>query len=827
MLEAFKPLPLALFAIATASCNASESHHANFISGSDGILVLNVNATGSAVILDYGHEIEGIPSFEVLSHHGDTSLFEISYAESLASFSQYMVCLDAWLDRTGKNMHTDLTQQSDGPLPLAAAMDTYRVNRYNISATGPVTNRLIQGGFRYQKLNLTSQGSLSLRDVGVQPTVNDTPIDELSGAFNSSDEMLNRIWHAGARTLKLTEIPKNTVPDFYVVTPEGTIAESQAPQVLGSATASQLLTYEMTLDVKPLVGGFGFLVLSDTLNVGVYISCDLADKKISAYHGSTTFDTMIKTTDLPANMTLSPEIWHSIRAHVTTSGISITIDDIEVMEFSQHVSFYGSIGFGASFGHKAIFRNLNVATLEGQTVYSHPLTNSTFLPDFFSGTNPLDNVVDGSRRDRIAYTGDLDIAGGAALASTHGLKYILGSLELLGSYQTTPGFFIPTAKIQQEPLASPLDVNITGLIGYSFNFLNGVASTYMHSGDLAFAENWAPQVQLMLDWAHSQTLDNGLFNISQISFGGDWNYYDPPKSGVVTKFNVLYAYALQECQQLLSDAGSNATVYQQRLESLRTAIDKNLWNDSLGAYYLSDTITNGFAQDANAIAILAGVNINPTHSTERILSSLENLMAPSGPLSFSPEVISEGFQSYISPYASSYHLRAALASNASDSALELLSNLWEPMANPTNTNYTGTFWETLNQDGQPALGLTTSLCHGWAAGPTAELSKYVLGARPLTPGWRDFKVAPQTLNLRSAAGRVPTLHGAIEIEWQFDDDDLLTLSIEAPAQLSGMIFLPQPLLVASNETVFIVDGSEQNAPFTLKNGRIAIQQKRR
>jgi hypothetical protein len=726
----------------------------------------------------------------------------------------------------GRNKHTDLPRQSDGPLPLAAAMDTYRVNRYNISAPGTFTNRLIQGGFRYQKLNLISQGSLSLRKVGVQPTVDDTPADELPGAFNSSDDMLDRIWHTGARTLKLTEIPKNTVPDFYIVTPEGTITENQAPQVLGAA--SQLLTYEVKFDVKPLVGGFGFLVLSDTLNVGIYISCDLAEKTISAYHGTTTFDPVIETTALPANMTLSLETWYSVHANVDTSGISITIGDTKVMDFSQQLSFYGSFGFGASFGHKAIFRNLNVATLEGQTVYSHTLTNTTFLPDFLSGTNPLDNVVDGSRRDRIAYTGDLDIAGGAALASTHGLKYILGSLELLGSFQATPGFFIPTAKIQQKPLASPLDVNITGLLGYSFNFLTGVASTYMHTGDLAFAEQWAPRVQLMLDWAHSQTIDNGLFNLSQISFGGDWNYYDPPQAGVVTKFNVLYAYALQECRHLLGDAGMNTTVYQQRLEDLRTAIDNNLWNDSLGAYYLSDSITDGFAQDSNAIAILAGVNLDPTHSTERILSTLEKLMTPYGPLAFSPEVIAEGFQSYISPYASSYHLRAALASNARESALKLLSSLWEPMANTANANYTGTFWETLNQDGRPALGLSTSLCHGWAAGPTAELSKYVLGATPLTPGWKELKVAPQTLGLRSAAGKVPTLHGAIEIEWWFDEEDLLTLKVEAPARLHGKVFLPQPLLIASNETVFIIDGSEQQyGAFELKDGCVFIQQQRR
>jgi hypothetical protein len=40
-------------------------------------------------------------------------------------------------------------------------MDTYRVNRYNITDEKTYTNRLIQGALRYQKLNLSSGGQLS------------------------------------------------------------------------------------------------------------------------------------------------------------------------------------------------------------------------------------------------------------------------------------------------------------------------------------------------------------------------------------------------------------------------------------------------------------------------------------------------------------------------------------------------------------------------------------------------------------------------------------------------------------------------------------------
>jgi hypothetical protein len=149
------------------------------------------------------------------------------------------------------------------------------------------------------------------------------------------------------------------------------------------------------------------------------------------------------------------------------------------------------------------------------------------------------------------------------------------------------------------------------------------------------------------------------------------------------------------------------------------------------------------------------------------------------------------------------------------------------MTNISNANYTGTFWETLNSDGKPALGTITSLCHGWAAGPTAEISKYILGAMPSAPGWKSFTVAPQTLGLRSAAGKLPLTDGAVSIEWQFGDDDMLTMSVEAPSHLNGTVSLPRPLLVASSETVFVVNGSEQGGPFNLEDGRLVIQQKRR
>ncbi|KAI0178491.1 hypothetical protein BJ166DRAFT_601358 [Pestalotiopsis sp. NC0098] len=719
----------------------------DFITSTSEITTLDAtNGSPAVIILDYNWNVEGIPAFEVVSQEGDTSTFEITYAESSAALNTYM---------------------SDGPLPLAAAMDTYRVNRYNISEAGQVSNRLVQGAFRYQKLNLSSPGVLSLKNIGVTPTIKATPLTELPGSFESSDEIINSIWNAGARTIQMTEIPANSVPDFWTVTSEGSLVDSLAPQVLGSAAAAQLLAYDLQFSVKPVVGGFGFTVLSDTLNSGIYFSCDIVSRQITVHVGSTSEDTLLEASDLPSNMTMAIGSWNNVTVNVALTGISVTINGVQAVQLTQSTKFYGSFGLGASLGHQAVFKDLSATTTDGQEVYSHSLTDTSFLADFFMGSNPADTIVDGSRRDRIAYTGDLDVAGGSAVVSTHGLDFILGSLDLLGSYQASPGFFIPTAKIHQAPLSEQLNVTVTGLIGYSFNLVTAIASTYMHTGDVEFAKTWAPKVQQMLDWADSQVLDNGLFNVSQSSFAGDWNYYDPPQAGVSTKFNVVYAYAMQEAMALLADGG---------------------------AYYVSDAYTEGFGQDSNAIAILANVNKNESHSTETILSTLSvDLSRPAGPMAFSSGMIDAGFQAYISPYASAYHLRAALASNNSMAALELLHSLWAPMADTSNANYTGTFWETLDEEGKPGLGL------------------YVLGAMPTRPGWSEFSVAPVTLGLKSAKGRVPLVQGQVNVEWNFTCDGLLKMTVDAPGGTKGTVTLPTPLLTSLDESVFTVNGQVVNS----------------
>ncbi|KAB8263657.1 Six-hairpin glycosidase-like protein [Aspergillus pseudonomiae] len=751
----------------------------------------------SIVVLDYGRNVEGYATFNVSKRSGDTSAFEMTYSETRALLDSDM---------------------GDGPLPLAAAMDTYRVNRYNITEQKTYSNRLIQGGLRYQKLNLSSAGEVELASIGFKPTVSSTPVTALPGSFNCSDPVLNRIWQVGARTTQLTEIPAKSLPDFWVITDEGAFIDSLAPQPFNADFATAMTAYNLEFSVKPVTNGFGFTVLSDTLGNGVYIFVNVANFSISAHVGSTERSEPIASASLPSNITL--DTWHLVHSKVQVPRISVQIDGVTVLNFSQSATFYGSFGLGASLGHSAVFTNVALRAF-GQDMYNSPLNDSSALEGFLLGTNPLPVSVDGSRRDRIAYTGDLDMATGTTFASTYGHEYINGSIELLGSFQMPPGFFVPTAKVQQAPRTTEINANITGLIGYSFSIVSAMARFYEQTGDVGFLTHWAPKTARMLDWAHSQTLPNGLFNVSNSALGGDWNYYDPALDGVVSKFNLIYAYALKQWLPFMDDAGLNTTLYAGRLHNLQDAINKHLWSDTLQAYYMSDSHRNFLSQEANALAVLTDTATSGNQTWKTVLSTMaRELYVPPGALAFSNKSVESGWAQKISPYASGYHLKAAFHVNDSANAKYLLHSIWGPMSDPSHTNYTGCMWEVLAADGTPGLGSSTSLCHVWSSGPTADLSRYVLGVQPVTPGFKEWKVVPQSLDLEWTKGAYPVPGGRINVDWSFDSNDLLHMTVTAPNGTKGTVYLPSPLkktLHKYNATGFLSDEKDY---FTVEDGEI-------
>jgi alpha-L-rhamnosidase len=78
------------------------------------------------------------------------------------------------------------------------------------------------------------------------------------------------------------------------------------------------------------------------------------------------------------------------------------------------------------------------------------------------------------------------------------------------------------------------------------------------------------------------------------------------------------------------------------------------------------------------------------------------------------------------------------------------------------------------------VGFRRSLCHGWASGPTAWLSQYVLGVQPLEPGCKRVRIRPQLGRLAWVEGTYPTPLGPIKVRLERQPDGTVKSQIDAP-----------------------------------------------
>ena len=148
-----------------------------------------------------------------------------------------------------------------------------------------------------------------------------------------------------------------------------------------------------------------------------------------------------------------------------------------------------------------------------------------------------------------------------------------------------------------------------------------------------------------------------------------------------------------------------------------------------------------------------------------------------------------------------YYLLEALArSGHYAEAMQLISAYWGRMIDLGAT----TFWEDFNyNDAKNAgrideivpegkfdihadggawcyVGLRHSFCHGWASGPTAWLSRHVLGIVPVEPGFKKVMVDPHLGDLEWAEGTFPTPYGLIEVKHKKNPDGSVSSEVKLP-----------------------------------------------
>lgn len=399
-----------------------------------------------------------------------------------------------------------------------------------------------------------------------------------------------------------------------------------------------------------------------------------------------------------------------------------------------------------------------------------------------------DVYLDTPRRERAGWLGDMLPQALAAYHAFGDTELARHSLELFMRSQTDAGWIAG-----RYP-----GLNLGNMPVWSACFTPALADYCRYSGNLEPVRTLWPGIQRLIDWFEAQRGLDDLMRIEPARADSgergyilvDWAPME--RDGAIASMNLFYVHALREAAWLADAIGERAESERLRALERRTveAIRTHLFDATRGVFV--NCIDHGVrsrqaGSQENLLALLWNVA-----TPDQAAGIVETLLPDDAPLPLwhNPDPNNwnalgsgrirwegEGLVPIGSPFFSHFALGALFEIGRATAAL---NNIRAHHGRLAATGAT-TLWEEWSG--------VSSQSHGWGAGPTALLPRYVLGIEPLTPGFATFGVFPAPGDLRSAAGRVPTPAGDIQVEWEIRADRMhLTLCV--PEGLRAVAGLP-------------------------------------
>jgi hypothetical protein len=393
-------------------------------------------------------------------------------------------------------------------------------------------------------------------------------------------------------------------------------------------------------------------------------------------------------------------------------------------------------------------------------------------------------IFDGGKRDRDTWQGDLGVEAPVTYLSTDDTGAVNNSLSSLAAQQLPDGY------VPAEGLVGAHNTGEETTYGeYVTWFVNNMAVHYLYTGDKAYLDTWYPALVKAMAWLAQQQDSSGLISFAASGSCGHYGYSD---CGTETYINALYYRNLEQMATLATDEGktSDAAAYTAQAATVKNAINSKLWDDTTGAYRLSEQTPDVYPQDANATAILAGM-ASPQQAGRALAYLRGNDWSSYGSLDVSPSTPSSVISPVYEPLPSGFEATARLTGDdpdelGFDSGLQLTRQFWGWMLGQDPGS---TFWEKVAAVGTPQIGQFESLAHGWASAPTVTLTNQVLGVTPTSAGFATYSVIPHPGDVSWAQGSVPTPHGGVRVSWQSHPGSF-GLDITSPAGTSGEAAVP-------------------------------------
>ncbi|MBD3184491.1 Bacterial alpha-L-rhamnosidase, partial [Candidatus Poribacteria bacterium] len=80
--------------------------------------------------------------------------------------------------------------------------------------------------------------------------------------------------------------------------------------------------------------------------------------------------------------------------------------------------------------------------------------------------------------------------------------------------------------------------------------------------------------------------------------------------------------------------------------------------------------------------------------------------------------------------------------------------------------------------------------HAWGAVPANIIPRYLMGVRPLEPGFSRILIHPQPGKLEHARAKIPTIRGTVNVIFQKNHENSYRLEIDIPANTTAKVVLP-------------------------------------
>ncbi len=377
-------------------------------------------------------------------------------------------------------------------------------------------------------------------------------------------------------------------------------------------------------------------------------------------------------------------------------------------------------------------------------------------------------LVDGAKRDRTVWPGDLGVSIPTAFVSTDDLNSVKNALQTMYNAQQASG---------ELPFAGP-QVSFYGSDTYHLSTLIGTGLYYRYSQNKAWLDSIWAKYTLGLSFIIAKIDSSNLLNVT-----GTADWARSGQGGENIEANAMMYGALTDAASLATLEGDSslAANWAARAAALKTAANTLLWEPAVGLYRDNPSSTVE-PQDGNSLAVQYGLTATRAQNTA-IAGNLGRRWN-----SFGAPTPEKGGN--IATFPGSMEVQAHFAADDDQRGLDLIRREWGYMLNsPLGTG--STFWEGFKADGSfDYNGSYMSLAHGWGTGPTSALTFDVLGLSPSTTS--GYRFVPHPGDLRSVQGRITLPAGALDAAWSRNvAAGTFTAQFSSPAGAVGVIGVPK------------------------------------